>query len=192
MSSLAANEPSEYGFELLVDASGFASPVEHALDAIHDAGLDDALVTWRGDRIVLHVDRVASSPVAAIVEAIGQVDAIPGLRVVRVSPLDLVGVAEIARRKGKTKQWASLVVAGKRGPAGFPAPFPLEHLATPMWRWADVIAWLDHGTKPSVVDIERSALAMSTINALLDLRKFDVDETDRAALAPLLRQAHGA
>jgi hypothetical protein len=178
-----------YSFELRVDASAYAGDIENTLDQLYDAGLDDALVEWSNHDVTIQVDREAASPGEAIVSAIAQADSVAGLNVIRVEPSDLVSVAEIARRKGKTKQWASMIVSGKRGPGGFPPSFPLEHLSDPMWRWDDVDAWFDDaGRQPDLAQIGRQAMLMSAINAVLDLRKLQMQAEDREVIAPLWQQ----
>lgn len=178
-----------YGFELRVDARELASDPENVLDALFEAGLDDAIIAWRGPHLLVQVDRESASLAGAIMSSIEQVDSIDGLRVDRVEPVDLVSIGEIARRKGKTKAWASMIVSGKRGPGNFPTPCTLAHLADAMWRWDDVTAWFESGATPDAESADREANMMAAFNALLDLRKLKVEDVDRLEIAPLFQQA---
>jgi hypothetical protein len=64
--------------------------------------------------------------------------------VVEAVDRDLVNVADIARRVGRTRQAVQLWVTGKRGPGSFPVPVGAPG-GSRVWAWADVEAWLDRG-----------------------------------------------
>lgn len=181
-----------YSFELAISIDAYVGDRDAIDTLLYDAGLDDGLVAWVGDQLTVQVDREAGSLAAAAWEAITQVDSIAGLQVARLEPVDLVSAGEIARRRGKTKAWASLVISGKRGPGDFPAHFPLQHLPTFMWRWSDVDAWFDDGSHPDAAEFAHEAWFMSTINSLLDLRRLlasgSPGEDDAPPLHALLAQ----
>ncbi len=54
--------------------------------------------------------------------------------------LDLVGVSDIARRLGRTRQSVQQLVDGSRGPGGFPAPSGAPG-GSRVWDWASVSEW---------------------------------------------------
>jgi hypothetical protein len=51
-------------------------------------------------------------------------------------------MAEIARRANRSRENIRQLVAGLRGPGGFPPPVANLKQKSPIWRWADVEAWL--------------------------------------------------
>jgi len=101
------------------------------------------------------------------------VEAVPGLRVLRVEPDDLVTAAEIAQRLGRTRESVRLLISGERGDRTFPPP--ISHLRTRhrLWRWSDVAAWSGRATPEEAAQ----AGALAAVNAALDLR-------NRAAALP--------
>ena len=92
-------------------------------DGPFNAGLDDALLGVRDGVPFLDLDRDAPSLLDAVVAAIREVEGAGlGLSVLRVEPDELVNTADIAKRIGRTRERVRLLVAGQRGPGGFPAP----------------------------------------------------------------------
>lgn len=184
-----------FEFELHVNAKDFSGDPENTLDLLYEAGLDDALVSWTGDDLTIQFDREAQHLAEAILTAIQQIESIPGLIVTRVLPMDLVTAAEISRRMGKTRPWASQIIAGKRGPGTFPPAYPLAHLPTPMWRWADVQAWFEDDSQPDK-QMEHEAAVISLLNAALDLRNIsgrsEIVAADRASVSTVLSQVQFA
>lgn len=74
-----------------------------------------------------------------LVEAI--MDALPEAFVLRLDQ-DLVSVSDIAARTGRSRESVRLLVDGKRGPRGFPAPVGTVGDGIRVWPWASVLAWL--------------------------------------------------
>ncbi|WP_127502444.1 hypothetical protein [Actinoplanes solisilvae] len=94
---------------------------------------------------VFHTD---SDPVGASSQAARQiVCCLSGARVVEVDQ-DLVGVSDIAKRVGVTREAVRLWVEGKRGPGAFPSPVGSsgggERGSQRLWQWASVNDWLRH------------------------------------------------
>ena len=54
---------------------------------------------------------------------------------------DLVSASGIARRAGRSRQSVRLLVDGKRGPGGFPAPLGVVGEGTRVWPWSVVLEW---------------------------------------------------
>ncbi|MEU4555744.1 hypothetical protein [Micromonospora violae] len=116
---------------------------------------------------VLHTD---GDPVASAVLAARQITAgLPGAKVEEVDQ-DLVGISDIAKRIGVTREAVRLWVDGRRGPGGFPPPVGSagggERGSVRFWRWASVSDWL---RKYNLHDEEDalSAVQVAEVNAAL-------------------------
>lgn len=150
----------EYSFTLIIEGD-----VNGSLDALFEAGCDDATFGSVDGVHYADFDRSAETFAAAVAAAISAVESVSGLRVIRVEPDDLVTASEIADRLGRSRESVRLLIAGERGPGGFPAP--VSHLRSRhrLWRWADVAAWagLDAPT------VQRARL-VAAVNAAIELR----------------------
>jgi predicted DNA-binding transcriptional regulator AlpA len=111
--------------------------------------------------------------------AIEQVESVPGVRVARLEPDDLVTMSEIAQRLGRSRESVRLLVSGERGPGGFPPPVSHLKARTRLWRWSEVAAWAERDDQP--IDLS-AATAIAAINAALTLR------TALAEMAPSERR----
>ncbi len=138
------------------------------LDALFEAGCDDATISHKGDLLLAEFDREADSLLDAVLTAIADVESVEGLRVLHIDPDDLVWASEIADRVGRTRQSVDLLVKGERGPGGFPAP--ASHATrNPLWRWSEVEAWFErYEGRPA--DPERTAV-LGAINGALQARR---------------------
>ncbi len=153
----------EYHFELTVRG---ALTDDH-LDALVEAGCDDATLSTKGDLTFAAFDREASTMLDAIISAIHDVETVDGLEVLHVDPDELVWASEIAERVGRTRQSVDQLIKGHRGPGDFPSP--ANHATrNPLWRWSEVDAWFAtyEGRQP---DAERSAV-LGAINGALQAR----------------------
>ena len=129
-----------YEFTLLV--AGADVQTDEALNSLAEIGCDDATVGSSGGAQHMDFDREASSYLAAVVGAIGDIEAaVPGAHVVRVLPDEYVSLAEIAERTGRTRESIRLVSNGERGPGGVPAPAAREGGRNKLWRWTGVASW---------------------------------------------------
>lgn len=166
----------EYEFTLIIDGDLTG---EDTVDALFNAGCDDATFGGTGNIGTGDFARAASSLADAIVTAMTAVESVPGLRVRRVEPDDLVTIPEIAERLGRTAESVRLLANGERGGGSFPAP--ISHLITKhrMWRWSDVAAWAGQ-LEPEGV---RDARVIAAMNAMLELRH--VQQTDPVLLKDL-------
>ncbi|MPZ98619.1 MAG: hypothetical protein GEU80_04620 [Dehalococcoidia bacterium] len=114
-----------------------------ALDALFEAGCDDALVGRVGTTQYLDFDREAETLADAVIEATEAIEsAIPGARVVHLEPDELVSMTEIAERIDRTRESVRLLIKGERGPGGFPPPATHFRSRNPLWAWTDVATWL--------------------------------------------------
>ncbi|HTW07031.1 MAG TPA: hypothetical protein VME46_05965 [Acidimicrobiales bacterium] len=85
-------------------------------------------------------DRHADSFVEAVLDAVNEV-VVLGFEPLAVED-ELVSMADIAERCGRTRQSVSMLVSGRRGPGGFPRPVA-GNVRSPLWHWADVAAWFE-------------------------------------------------
>jgi hypothetical protein len=117
-----------------------------------------------------------------VLTAIQQVESVRNLRVQRLDPDDIVTMAEIADRLDRTRESVRLLIAGKRGRGGFPAPISHGRDRGRLWRWSDVSEWLGE------LDAEdrESAQFIAATNAALELRYHSAEMKDDNAVKELL------
>ncbi len=151
----------EHRFTLILDGD-----VNDHLDELFEAGCDDATFGSVDGVHFAEFDRGAPSLTEALASAIGAVESVPTLRVQRIEPDDLVTASDIAERLGRSRESVRLLVAGQRGPGGFPSP--VSHLRTRnrLWRWSEVAAWAGAPGSPTAEE----ANVIAAVNAALELR----------------------
>jgi hypothetical protein len=139
---------------------------EEVFDALYEAGCGDGTFGIVDD--VAHVDfhRRADTLLEAITSAIHDVESVPPIHVLHVESDDLLTIADMARRLGRTRESVRLLVEGKRGKGGFPRPV-LGTGTWRFWRWAEVLPWLDEVPES---EVER-ARVIDAVNAALELRR---------------------
>lgn len=158
---------------------------EALIDALFEAGCDDATISQKGDLIFAAFDREASSMLDAVISAISDVESVDGLEVLHVDPDELVWASEIAERVGRTRQSVDQLIKGQRGPGGFPPP--ASHATrNPLWRWSEVETWLAdyEGREP---ETERS-IVLGAINGALQARHSLRGSREAAPLRQALKQ----
>jgi hypothetical protein len=164
---------SEWTFRLTL--AGIAL-TEEELDALFEAGCDDATFSLERDGTVLgFFDRDADTQEDAVLLAIDNVESADiGARVLRVTQDDdWLTASEIAERVGRTRQSIGLLVRGDRGPGGFPAAVARHGSRNPLWSWAEVEAWFER-YEPTAVRKRGSKLSLdflAELNDRLDLRE---------------------
>ena len=172
-----------YQFTLIVEGPDLQA--DDLIDAIYEAGCDDALVGRAGGVQYLDFDREASSLEEAILSAVTDAEHVDGVEVVRLADAGLVSMADIAIRMGRTRESVRLLIAGERGPGGFPPPVTDPRSRYRLWRWSDVERWLNthFGDHPTHTDDHVAA----AINAGLELRHHSrfVDSKGRTDLREL-------
>ena len=130
---------------------------------LYDA-LPESTAATRDGRVLVEVDREAAGFADAVVGAILDVESALGVPVAEVQPEELVFASEIAQRTGRTKEGISLLVEGRRGPGGFPAPARVAGRHK-LWSWQDVLAWFAVYERDEKID--RHDAAVAAINGLL-------------------------
>ena len=162
----------EYEFELILGDGADVRDGE-VIDALFEAGCEDAVFGITAGTQIAGFVREAPSLYDAVLSAIGDVErAAPGLQVLRVSPDELVTASEIAERLGRTRASVRQLIAGDRGPGTFPAP--VSHLGrrNPLWAWPEVAVWArDHLGVPVESEALEYWTAVSVLNAALALRE---------------------
>ncbi len=178
-------------FEFTLIVEGPDLQHDDALTALHQAGCDDAMVGRVEGVQYLDFDRKAESFVDAVQSAISAIEkAVPGAQVVHLEPDDLVTMAEIAQRTGRSRESVRLLAAGDRGPGGFPPPATHFRTRHRLWRWPAVATWFSVvlGERPEIGDDPGHYQLVSAINAGLALRnaRSELDAHDRAKVDALL------
>jgi len=150
------------------------SPQEEAnLDALFEAGCDDATFGERDGVYVADFDRAARSFSEALASAINDVEsAVADLRVVRVEPEELVTASEIATRLHRTRESIRLLFESQRGAGDFPRPVTWLENKTRLWYWHDICAWAARRSEfeTLVMNEHEAARSIRTANAFLALR----------------------
>jgi len=164
----AADLEQTYTFVLLLQGG---NPLEH-LDALFEAGCDDAVFGRRNGVYFAEFDREAADFPEAVETAIQQVErAVLALSVVRVEPDELVNASAIAERMGRTRESIRLLVEHRRGPGDFPPPVTWVASKHPLWRWSLVAQWFADRLGESTETTTRSAF-LAACNAALEVRNY--------------------
>jgi hypothetical protein len=153
-------------FTLIVDGPDLQD--DALIDAVFEAGCDDAAV-GRVDGIqYVDFDREAASLDQAIISAVADLERINGVAVVRIADAGFVSMADIAARIGRTREGIRLLITGARGPGGFPPPVTDPRSRYRLWRWSDVAHWL---TKHLGEELDTAGdEVLAAFNAGLELR----------------------
>ena len=171
----------EHEFTLvLTGVNELADPV---VDALFEAGCDDAVLGVRYGAMFLSFTRAAPTLLDAILSAITDVRrAGIGADVLRVDECDLVSQADIARRIKLTRATVCQYVSGKRGPGGFPPPAcHLTDVAeSALWQWCEVADWLSQNNLIRADELKHARDVAIVNNALshAQMRKREAVLTD--------------
>ena len=155
-------------FTLIVEGPDMQA--DEIIDVLFESGCDDGTV-GRADGIQFVVfDRQAGNLAKAILTAVGDIESVPGLRVVRIADAGLVSMADIASRSGRTRESVRLLVSGARGPGGFPSPVTDPRSRYRLWRWSEVEHWFKVYADQETESSDDRLLA--AINAGLEFRHY--------------------
>jgi len=161
----------EYDFILKFDLPDPAADPDQYVDALYEAGCDDANVgIGQKGRIALDFTREASSALNAVSSAIADIKkAIPGARLIEASP-DLVGLTDIAEIVGCTRQNIRKLVITNR--PVFPSPIHEGSIA--LWHLSKVLQWFKSKGSYEIEDslIEVSGANMQ-VNITSQMREID-------------------
>lgn len=155
----------EFSFTLALDASRLS---DSQIKALYET-VPDTTTSDRRDRTFVGIDREATDFATAVVSAIEDVErALPNVRVIALEPEDLVSQADIAQRRGRSRESISQLVGGERGPGDFPRP---RHFVAgrAFWLWPEVERWFDgyEGREPQA----HHDAFITAVNAVLAVRQ---------------------
>ena len=157
---------SNFQFTLVVDGPNLQNA--RLIDALFDAGCDDATIGCADGVQFVDFDREADAFDDAILSAIDDLEKVGGVHVVRIADAGLASLADIAARLNRTRESVRLLVSGARGPGGFPQPVTDPRSRYRLWRWSEVAHWFENNLDewPSTRDDKVVAL----YNAALEFR----------------------
>jgi len=165
---------STFHFTLIVEGPDLQD--EARIDALFEAGCDDAAI-GRSDGIqYVDFDREARSLDHAILSAVDDLEKLEGVEAVRIADAGLASLADIAARLGRTRESVRLLASGARGPGGFPNPVTDPRSRYRLWRWSDVERWCVEQLGEALPISQDEVTA--AFSAALELRHF------RRAMAP--------
>jgi len=155
----------EYEFTLKFRLPDAAADPDRYIDALAEAGCDDATVgVGQPGRVALAFTREARRAFDAVASAVRDVKrAIPGAELVEASP-DFVGLSDVADIAGFTRQNMRKLMCTHV------ATFPVAvHEGTPsLWHLASILAWLRENQKRP---IDAVLLEIAEANMLLNIAR---------------------
>jgi hypothetical protein len=157
-------------------------PTDDEFDAFVEAGGDDALVGVERGTPVATFSREAATLADAIASAVRDIESI-GLRAMRVLDEDLLTLADIADRIGRSRESVRRYATGERGGGGFPPPVNPGHEGTLFYRWSEVAPWLRERLGIKVAETDR---VLVVANLLLQARPHRTHVEHMSALTGLL------
>jgi hypothetical protein len=157
-------------------------PDDVELAAMLDAGHDDATFGVENGLPVAEFDREASALADAIASAVRDIEA-AGLRVLRVLDQDLVTLADIANRIGRSRESVRRYATGERGGGSFPPPVNPGRDGTVFYRWSEVAPWLRDRIG---IDVPEHDAAMVVADLFLQARQHRNRVVHMSALTDLL------
>jgi predicted DNA-binding transcriptional regulator AlpA len=179
-----------FEFRLLV--AGIDLDDHDRVDALMAAFEGDASIsataTDRVSEVLLTID--GSDPLEVVSTTIALIEhEMPDISVIRVLD-ELVGISDVAKMSGRSRESIRLLAEGKRGPGTFPLPVGTVGDSIRVWRWSDIDEWLretagfDFPTRPL------PSWAIEVVNGWLQERdhKIPVDDRGRLVDGPSPRQ----
>ncbi len=155
-----------FHFTLIVDGPDLQD--RSLIDALFEAGCDDAAIGCSDGVQYVDFDREAEDFNDAILSAVDDLEKLDGVQVVRIADAGLASLADIAVRVGRTRESVRLLASGARGPGGFPKPVTDPRSRYRLWRWTEVAHWFTErlGECPEVAEDKLT----TTYNAALEFR----------------------
>ncbi|MGH3679918.1 MAG: helix-turn-helix transcriptional regulator [Natronosporangium sp.] len=157
-------------------------PDDQELDALLAAGCDDATFGVEHGAPIAQFDRDAPAMADAIASAVRDIES-AGLRVLRVLDEDLLTLADIADRAGRSRESIRRYATGERGGGGFPLPANPGREGTVFYRWSEVAPWLRDRLG---IDIPDTDPALVVANLVLQARQHRDRVVHMSALNDLL------
>ena len=154
---------------------------DDALDALFEAGCDDALFGGSNGVQCADFHREAERIEDAVLSAIAAVESIGGVQVVELVEQGLVSAEEIAERSERTLEDVRSFVDGAAGREGFPQPCHDPRRETSVWRWSEVADWLaeEPGERTPDTDAQMFTALARAVEVRRELRKTPADRRAR-------------
>ena len=165
-------------FTLILDRE----PTDDEFDALVNAGCDDAAFGVEGGLAIAEFDRKAPALADAIASAARAIESV-GLRAIRVVDGDLLTLADIADRVGRSRESIRRYMAGARGGGNFPPPANSAREGVAFYRWSEVALWL---RTQAGIDAPDADVALVVANLVLQARQHRDRVPHMAALSALL------
>lgn len=160
-------------FTVLFQIPGATEPDEYAERIYESRSLSDVLLGGPDQAGVFDADfeRTGVSFPRTVLKAVNSLhDVLPEAEILRVEPDDLVTIAAISERLGRSHESVRLLAQGRRGPGGFPAPAGRVDQKTQVWRWSEVTKWLREELRVDVSDAANAPF-LAAVNDILNLRR---------------------
>ena len=187
----------EYEFQLYYQLPESEPDPEVWLDALFEAGCDDALVgVGVAGHMALDFTRPAQNPLAALHSAIDDVQrAIPTGRLVSVGP-DLLNLSELStllseRLSKVSRQAMRKYATGEARKIRTRFPPARVSGAIPLWHVDDVLKWMKHNGKFKPEATEQADALIEISAAIRTVNAVDEYAASRAAYPDLTEQALG-
>lgn len=142
-------------------------PSGDEIDLLFEAGQQDSVFGEYSREAGCSAEADSLAAVARI--CISQIESVNDLKVESIELPDAVSIADIATLTERTPESVRLLVAGKRGPGGFPAP-STEVGGTRLWKLVDVANWWSEFEPDGPLNSQHVA-TISAINNCLAVRK---------------------
>jgi hypothetical protein len=152
---------------------GAAEPDEFAVRVYDDARLQDMALMGPDEHGLFEAEfeRESRSLPAAAVSAMHDLSSVlPEAELIRIENDNLVTIAAIARRLGRSHESVRLYSKNKRGPGNFPAPVGRIDDKTAIWDWGDIAQWWEQAHGEPVQGTADSAF-LTMINDALEMRR---------------------
>jgi hypothetical protein len=171
----------EHRFTLRFDVSAVSLSLDGLLERLAAGGCDDAIAgVGTPGRLALSFDRAADSATRAVTGAVRDVRAaLPGATLLGASP-DVVGLTDIARLVGRSRQNMRKLLLGSRG-----APAPIHEGSAAVWHLAPVLVWL-RDEKAYAVFEDLVELAQTTMQLNLAVEAQFIDRALQRELRTLV------
>lgn len=181
-----------YSFTLIVEGPDLQSA--DSQEALFAGNCDDATFGVVDGVQFAEFDREAGSYGRALASAMTDLrKSVPGTNVIHVEPDELVTMAEIAERLGRSRESVRLLIVGQRGTGDFPPPASHLRARTRLWRWPDVLEWFStryRGESGLPEDhLHGTAKVTAMLNGYMTYRKYSVGLSE--AERKLLEEAVG-
>jgi hypothetical protein len=165
------------------------APSEDEIEALYEKANGNIEVEWNpvSEYGAVTFNREADTLADAIVTAVRDVEAVPGIQVVGAGQEDQVTMLDIAKRAGRTRESVRMLVNGQRGPGGFPHPALVTTGGEKIWPWPDVVFWLNDKIG---LELDLPPHGITTADRVLAARAALAAEPDpdtRSALVGLLK-----